>query len=338
MTDAASARPGPTLADLGEEGLLARFVPRLPAGERTLLGPGDDAAVVATPDGRVVATTDALVQDRDFRTDWSSPQDVGVKAAAQNLADVAAMGAVPTALLVSVVAPPDLDPRWLVGLAEGLALGCRGTGAGVVGGDLSSGAEIVVAVTALGDLQGRAPVQRDGARPGDVVALAGVLGRSAAGLALLEADAVPAAGQDALQALLTAHRRPSPPLAAGPRAAGAGATAMLDVSDGLVRDAGRLAAASGVVVDLSAAALEPDRREVAVAASLLGVDPLAWLLGGGEDHGLLVTFPPGAAVPEGFRAIGRARAVGDAEAGATGPGVLLDGSVWSGPTGWDHFG
>ncbi|WP_460461415.1 thiamine-phosphate kinase, partial [Angustibacter peucedani] len=167
----------PTLSDVGEDGLLQAIFPRLPHAPGALVGPGDDTAVVAAPDGRVVATTDLLVEGRDFRRDWSSPQDVGWKAAAQNLADVAAMGAVPTALLVGLVAPADLPVGWAVGLADGLAAACEGTGAGVVGGDLSSGPLVVVSVTALGDLQGRAPVLRSGARPGDVVAVAGTLGR-----------------------------------------------------------------------------------------------------------------------------------------------------------------
>src|SRR3954452_1607485 len=202
---------GPRLADLGEDRLLAAIFPRLPLADGTLIGPGDDTAVVAAPDGRVVATTDLLVEGRDFRRDWSSAQDVGWKAAAQNLADVAAMGAVPTALLVGLVAPPSLPVAWAEGLAEGLSAACVGTGAGVVGGDLSSGDAVVVSVTALGDLQGRPPVLRSGARPGDVVAVAGVLGRSAAGLALLQA------GRPELdRALVDAHRLPSPPYGAGP--------------------------------------------------------------------------------------------------------------------------
>jgi thiamine-monophosphate kinase len=201
-----------TLADVGESGLLRAIFPLLPPGDHTLVGPGDDAAVVGAPDGRVVATTDVLVEGRDFRRAWSSAQDVGAKAAAQNLADVAAMGAVPTALLVALVAPPDLPLAWAVGLSEGLAAGCAGTGAGVVGGDLSSGPLVVVSVTALGDLAGRRPVLRSGARPGDVVALAGTLGRSAAGLALLHSGwpdvALPPDVTGLAGALVADHRRP----------------------------------------------------------------------------------------------------------------------------------
>ncbi|HEX5511157.1 MAG TPA: thiamine-phosphate kinase [Actinomycetales bacterium] len=328
----------PTLRDLGESGVLRRIFPLLPAGGHTLLGPGDDAAVVAAPDGRVVLTTDVMVEGRDFRRDWSTAQDVGAKAAAQNLADIAAMGAVPTALVVALVAPLDLDPDWVTGLAEGLADGCDGTGTGVVGGDLTRGTELMVAITALGDLQGRAPVTRDGAGAGQVVAVAGVLGHSAAGLALLEAGYGNRKPHDAqadgtLAALVAAHRRPAPPLAAGPVAADAGATAMLDLSDGLLLDAGRLAEASGVRVDIDLTALATDIEEVSDAATHVGGDAAAWVLGGGEDHGLLATFPADVPLPDGFRAIGRT----SAPPGGEEPGVLVDGRPWTGPAGWDHF-
>lgn len=318
---------GVRLADLGESGVLRHVFPRLPLGSGTLLGPGDDAAVVAAPDRRVVLTTDVMVEGRDFRTDWSSPTDVGAKAAGQNFADVAAMGAVPTALLVSLVAPPDLDAGWVLGLADGLAEACAGTSAGVVGGDLSSGTQIMVAVTAMGDLQGREPARRDGARPGDVVALAGVLGWSAAGLALLAAGAD---GADGDERWLAAHRRPRPPFEVGPAAVDGGATAMLDLSDGLARDGGRVAAASGASLDLDPELLADDVAALADVAGRCAADPLTWVLAGGEDHGLLATFPPGGVLPSGFRPIGRVTAAGEA-------GVLLGGRAWTGPTGWDHY-
>jgi thiamine-monophosphate kinase len=320
------------VGDLGEDRLLARIFPRLAPSASALLGPGDDTAVVAAPDGRVVATTDVLVEGRDFRRDWSSGRDVGWKAAAQNLADVAAMGAVPTALLVALVAPSTLPVAWAEELADGLSAACSGTGAGVVGGDLSSGDAVVVAVTALGDLQGRPPVLRSGARPGDVVAVAGVLGRSAAGLALLQA------GRPGLDpALVDAHRRPTPPYAAGPAAALAGGSALLDVSDGLLRDLGRLAGASDVVVDLHRAALAAAHLEpLRSAARELGTDPWQWLLGGGEDHALVGTFGPSAVLPDGFVPIGTVQASGAWVADER--RVLVDGDVPVTARGWDHFG
>jgi thiamine-monophosphate kinase len=321
--------PSPTFADVGEDGVLAAILPLLPAGEATLTGPGDDTAVVRAPDGRVVATTDVLVEGRDFRLDWSSAQDVGWKAAAQNLADVAAMGAVPTSLLVGLVAPPRLPVAWAVGLAEGLAAACEGTGAAVVGGDLSSGEQVVVSVTALGDLQGREPVLRSGAQVGDVVAVAGSLGRSAAGWALLEAGLAERSPD-----LVASHRRPRPPYDAGVRAART-ATAMLDVSDGLVRDLGRLARASGVAIDLDwsllSAAFAAPLEAAVEALGRPGQEGMRWVLSGGEDHALVATFPRSGELPAGFVRVG---AVLPPDAGR--PGVLVDGEPPS-VLGWDHF-
>ncbi|VTR77262.1 Thiamine-monophosphate kinase [Cellulomonas hominis] len=341
MTDAAAPRVdradhaarsgGPWVGDLTEEQLLARIFPLLPAGDRTLLGPGDDAAVLAAPDGRFVVSTDVLVEDRHFRLDWSSGEDVGWRAAMQNLADVAAMGARPTALVVALVVPRHVPVAWVEGLARGLGAACATVGAGVVGGDLSGGEAVVVAVTVHGDLAGASPVLRSGARPGDVVALAGTVGRSAAGLALLgagRADADPEA--------VRVFRRPVPPLPAGPAAAAAGATAMMDVSDGLLRDGGRMAAASGVVLDLGdpARVLPEDLAALRGAAGALGVDAAGWVLTGGEDHGLLATFPAGA-VPDGFRVIGVVRS--PEEAGVPAGSVLVAGDRPAVSPGWDHF-
>src|SRR5215467_7405057 len=189
-----------TIADLGEFGLIAALAAGLPRGERTVVGIGDDAAVLSTPDGRVVATTDLLLEGLHFRRDWSAPADIGGKAAAQNLADVAAMGAAPVALLVGLATPGDLPVAWAQELVSGIAAECARTGATVVGGDVSSADTIMLAATALGDLAGREPVTRAGARPGDLLAVTGVLGHAAAGLALL------AAGLAEPAALVTAYR------------------------------------------------------------------------------------------------------------------------------------
>ncbi len=323
------ARAGATLADLGEAGVLARIFPRLPSGAAVQLGPGDDAAVLSAPDGRVVATTDSMVEGRDFRDDWSTAYDVGWKAAAQNLADVAAMGAVPTALLVALVAPGTTPVSWVEGLADGLAAACAGTGATVVGGDLSGGGLRLVSVTALGDLEGRSPLLRSGAQVGDVVAVAGRIGWSAAGLALLSAGRPEVSAE-----LVAAHLRPEPVYAAGPAAALAGATSMLDVSDGLLRDAGRVAAASGVTIDLDREALEGRAGQLRAAAEALGDNMLAltWVLSGGEDHPLLATFAPGE-LPPGFEAVG---VVTPAQPDAVRLGGQPLGARAASP-GWDHF-
>jgi thiamine-monophosphate kinase len=312
---------GETLSGLGEFGLIAAVTARLPQGRAVLLGPGDDAAVLAAPDGRVVATTDLLVEGRHFRLDWSSAYDVGRKAAAQNLADVAAMGGVATVLLVGLAAPGELDAEWALGLADGLRDECGLVGASVAGGDVVRSERLCIAVTALGDLQGRAPVTRAGARPGDVVAVCGRLGWSAGGYALLRA------GAHEPESLVAAHRRPAPPYAAGPAAAAAGATALIDVSDGLLQDLGHVAAASGVGIDLRSAALAPD-AELTAAAAGLGADPLAWVLTGGEDHALAGCFPPDVEPPGDWRVIG---AVTD------GAAVTVDGRGYDAAGGWDHF-
>jgi thiamine-monophosphate kinase len=314
--------PADTVRVVGEFGVIGRVLAQAGSARASQVGPGDDAAVLRTPDGRVVATTDVLVEGRHFRRDWSSAEDIGHKAAAANLADVAAMGGVTTALLVGLACPPNTQTSWLEGVAAGLAAECAPLGAAVVGGDLvaapADSASVVLSVTALGDLGGRAPVLRSGARPGDVVALAGRLGWAACGLAVLRR------GFSSPIAAVAAHRRPTPPYAAGPGAAEAGATAMCDVSDGLLADVGHIAVASRVVVDLDRAALVRACLEpvgpLQQVGSALGVDPLAWVLTGGEDHALVATFPPRAPLPVGWTPIGEVR-----KGGKKPGGVLVSG-------------
>jgi thiamine-monophosphate kinase len=236
----------------------------------------------------VVATTDLMVEGRHFRRDWSSAADVGHKSAAANLADVAAMGATTTALLVALVAPPQLELDWVDGFVDGMLAECARVGATVAGGDLAAGDRIVVAVTALGDLRGRMPVTRAGARPGDIVVVAGRLGHAAAGLALLHAG-----HHD--DPLCAAHRRPEVDYQAALRLADAGASAMIDVSDGLVADLGHLAEASGVGIELASDDL-PLPAELVEAGLAVGVDPLSWVAGGGDDHAFAATMPSEAAL------------------------------------------
>ncbi|MFC6002914.1 thiamine-monophosphate kinase, partial [Streptomonospora nanhaiensis] len=188
-----------TIGEAGEFGLIARVTAQFPGTGDVILGPGDDAAIVTAPDNRVVATMDLLVEDRHFRRAWSSPEDVGRKAVAQNFADIAAMGARPTALLVGFAAPRDLPLSWADGLTEGLRAECAHAGGAVVGGDTVAADTITVAITALGDLGGRPAVRRDGARPGDVIAVTGPLGLSSAGYDLLEAGVL--GPEDARRAL-----------------------------------------------------------------------------------------------------------------------------------------
>jgi thiamine-monophosphate kinase len=310
-----------TVGEVGEFDLIDQLVSRLPAGAGVLLGSGDDAAVVAAPDARVVASTDLLVEGRHFRRDWSEPYDVGRKAAAQNLADVAAMGAVPTALLVGLAAPGSLPADWALSLADGLREECETVGASVVGGDVARSETLTLAITALGSLEGREPVTRSGARPGDVVAVTGRLGWAAAGLAVLSR------GFRSPRVLVEAHRRPSPPYAQGPQAAKLGATAMIDVSDGLVQDLGHIASRSGVQIDIASGVFEVPEVFQDTARALTA-DPLTWLLAGGDDHALAACFPGGVDLPEGWLVVGRV---------TEGEGVLVDGAPYDGPGGWQAF-
>jgi thiamine-monophosphate kinase len=310
-----------SVAEAGELALIAAVTQRLPTTPAVLLGPGDDAAVLAAPDGRVVATTDLLVEGRHFKRDWSSAADVGVRAAAASLADVAAMGAVPTALLVGLSVPADLPAAWALELMAGLAEEAARAGAAVVGGDLVRGDLVTIAVTALGSLEGRDPVTRSGARPGDLVAVAGRLGWAAAGFAVLSR------GFRSPRTLVDAYRRPVPPYDEGPRAVGLGATAMVDVSDGLVSDLGHVAAASGVSVRLSSEAFHVP-QEFKDTARALNADPSEWLLTGGEDHALAATFPPDVDLPMAWSVVGRVE---------EGEGVYVDGAPWPGPGGWRSF-
>jgi thiamine-monophosphate kinase len=311
------------LADLGEFGLIAAIADRLPQGENVVLGPGDDAAVVAAPDGRVVATTDLLVEQRHFRRDWSSAYDVGRKGAAQNLSDVVAMGARPTALLVGLAAPPDLPADWALELADGLRDESALVGASVVGGDTVRSDAVVVAITALGDLGGREPITRAGARAGDVLAVCGRLGWAEAGLQVLSR------GFRSPRVLVEAHRRPEVPYEPVLRAVAAGGiTAMCDISDGLLADAGHLAEASGVAIDVDPEAFDVPAPMQDFAAAL-GADPLRWILTGGDDNGFVAAFRNDAELPDEWVAVGRV------EAGA---GVTVAGKEYEGPGGHVHFG
>ncbi|APU17156.1 MULTISPECIES: thiamine-phosphate kinase [Actinoalloteichus] len=310
-----------TVAGLGEFGLIERITSGRPQSGSTLLGPGDDAAVLAAPDGRVVASTDVLVEGVHFRLDWSNPRQVGRKAIAVNLADVAAMGAAPTGLLVGLACPADTPTELIDGLTSGMWEEAASVGVGIVGGDMATAQQIMISVTALGDLAGRPAVTRAGARPGDVVAVCGRLGWAAAGLAVL------GRGFRSPGAVVAAQRVPTPPYAAGPGAADAGATAMIDVSDGLLADLGHIVAASSVSIDVWSDRLEVHQRLIDVA-SALGADPLHWVLTGGEDHALAATFPAEAVLPPEWRAVGTVN---------TGSLVTVDGRAYDGPTGWEHW-
>lgn len=316
-------------ASVGElsEGEILSVILRELGPSAAEVGPGDDAAVLTADDGRVVATVDTLVHGPDFRLAWSGGFDLGWKAAAVNLADIAAMGARPTSLLVALAMPDATRVSFVVDLARGLRAGCEALAPGCVveGGDLTVSDVLTIAVTALGTLEGRPAVRRSGAQVGDIVAATGRLGDAARGLRLLfdrfrDAAGNPIAvdrsgltGEEGRE--LDAQLRPSPHIADGVRAAMAGATAMMDLSDGLVLDAGRMATASGVTLDLHRDALGPHPDDA---------------LSGGEDHGLVATFPTTDAVPDGFQVIGVVREYGESP-------VLVDGARYEGSGGWDPY-
>jgi thiamine-monophosphate kinase len=311
----------PTLEQLGEFAVIDRLVRGRQQPAAVAVGPGDDAAVVSAGDGRAVVSTDVLVQDRHFRLDWSTPHDVGRKAIAQNAADIEAMGGRATAFVVGFGAPGDTPTAQVDALVDGMWDEAGRIGAGIVGGDLVSCPQWVLSVTVLGDLDGRAPVLRSGAKTGSVLAVVGELGRSAAGYALWHN------GIEGFEELRRRHVVPEPPYGEGVAAAAAGAQAMIDVSDGLVADLRHVAVASGVGIDLSTLALAADHDALAAAAAAADADAWLWVLGGGEDHALAACFA--GAVPAGWRVIGRV---------LDGPArVLVDGEEWRGYAGWESF-
>lgn len=312
------------VSQVDEFGLIQTITAGLPSPDHVAVGIGDDAAVVGLTESQVVMCTDMLVEGRHFRRAWSTPEDIGHRLAAANLADIVAMGARPRALLIAVAMPAETETGWVTDLVDGVQAEADLVGAAVVGGDTNSTeGPVVLCATAFGDLEGRAPVRRGGAQPGDQVMLAGRQGWAAAGLTVLSR------GFRSPRVLVEALRRPEVPYDEGLAAARAGATAMIDVSDGLLADVGHIAEMSEVAINLESRALpvaEP-LRDTAVAFTM---DPLSWVLTGGEDHSLVATFSPEAQTPAGFVRIGSV---------AEGPAlVTVDGEEPRGSRGWMHFG
>ena len=312
---------GGSVGELGEFGLIDEIIRDLPMTRGVVLGAGDDCAVFSA-EGNVAVSTDTMVADRHWKDTWSSPRDVGRKAVAAAVADLEAVGARPIGLVISLAVPTTLAADWVRDFAAGVRQECERAGAGLLGGDTTAAPTAVVTVTVFGDLQGRDPVTRAGARPGDVVALKGRLGWAEAGRAVLNR------GFRSPAAVVNAHRVPEPPYGAGAAAARAGASAMIDVSDGLLADLGHVARASGVTIQLQTSHFDIAEPQRAVAGAIGRRDPLGFILTGGDDHALTATFAAGD-VPDGWRVIGHI------EAGE--PIVLVDGAVWEGPQGWDHF-
>lgn len=310
-----------TVKDIGEFALINAIASRLtpPSAENTSVGIGDDSAIISARGGQAVACVDMLAQGVHFRLDWSSAHDVGRKAAAQNLADIYAMGAKPTALLVALALPADTPVSWVLDLADGLNEEAQSVGVSVVGGDIVRADSITISVTALGELGDRQPILRSGARSGDVIAVAGKLGYSAAGLLLLSR------GFRSPRAVVNAHRVPEPAYALAEQASEA--TAMIDISDGLISDVGHIAKASGLQ-----ARIETDRIQVPADLQEVGgafnEDPMQWILTGGEDHAFVATFKDALSVPKNWNIIGHME---------EGPAQVLVDGLLTESGGWDHF-
>ena len=312
---------GPTLTSVGEHAVIDAIVRASPSPIN-----GDDAAVLtpSTPNSRVVAATDMLVEGRHFRADLTTPEFVGRKAVVQNFADIEAMGARPIAALLAIAAPPDLPLAVIEGVARGVGQATADYSTELVGGDVTQSDQLVVSVAAIGSLGGnRDPLSLDHARPGQRVVAHGDIGYSAAGFALLNAGVrIP----EALEPLVHAHQVPRLTPGRGVVARAAGATAMTDNSDGLIRDLSQIATHSKVGIDLSSLAIAPDDL-LRKAGELLGQDPWEWVLTGGEDHTLLGTCDGSA--PVGFRSIGRVTRTGQVHIDATAPHYT---------NGWESFG
>lgn len=331
------------LSELGESHIVSRVLTRNPEPAHVIVGPGDDAAVTA-PEGRLVSTADMLVENEDFTRDWLDWGLLGRKAAAQNLADVCAMGAVPHGLLVSLAIPDDTDIADLEALYSGLFDEAERAGAAlectvpIIGGDLSSSKLIVIAITALGTVPEGSAILRSGAQPGDSLYLAGTVGRAAAGLDLLFAGLRRETAGPELRPLIETQLAPRPDYGA---LRVIGASAMIDVSDGLSLDLARVATASGVGIELDRALLadliDPllpaaefvlDARAANGTAATAEDLALSWVLDGGEDHGFAASAPSRQSPGVGWRRIGRVR---------TGHDVSLDGTPVP-ASGFSHFG
>ncbi|WP_432557417.1 thiamine-phosphate kinase [Granulicoccus sp. GXG6511] len=316
-----SPKESHSLGELGEFGLIASITADLDADERVPIGPGDDGAVVRI-DGDLVVSTDTVVEGVHFRSDWSLPHEVGQRAIAAAVADLIAMGARPVAMVIAFSGPGELAASWAKQCTQGMKLEAAKSGIALVGGDVTSGPVVVLTVTVLGDLAGHPPILRSGARPGHVVALRGRIGWSAAGLRVLSR------GFRSPRALVEAYKVPEVVYSAGGEARAAGATAMIDVSDGLLADLGHVAEASGVRINVRRDAFTLPEPLQAVSAAI-GADPWTFILTGGEDHAFAATFTTVEAVPNGWLVIG--------EVAAGEPGVTVDGAAWDAAGGWDHF-
>lgn len=327
---------------MGEFELLAKVWERLPAaGGRVRVGPGDDAAVTV-PGGATATSVDALVEGVHFRRGQAELRLVGRKALATALSDLAAMGAAPGEAYVVLGAPPDLDEGECLELVDGIAGLAVETRTTVAGGDVTRAPALTLSVTVVGHAPtAEALVSRGGARPGDLLVLTGEIGAAAAGLLLLERPELAAAvAEETADRLRRRQLDPMPRLGAGRALAAAGATAMIDLSDGLGGDARHVAERSGAAIRIDAGAL-PLAKGVAEVAAAAGRDPLELATAGGEDYELLAALPPerlaDASVAIGEAAETTLTPVGEVLAG-TGVEIRLPGGGRMETAGFDQLG
>ncbi len=314
-----------TIAQIGEFGFVELLKSRLAPASQVLLGLGDDAAIVRLDNNQVVASTDMLVEGMHFKTEWSSARDIGHRAAAANLADLIATGANPTALLIGLAIPANTKVNWLLELVDGICEEAALVNAAVVGGDTTKSEKLIISITALGNINdsglSQAPLKRSGAQPGNLVIMSGRLGWAEAGLNALRK------GFKSPKVVCDAHRRPKINYFAGMIAKDF-VSSMIDVSDGLIQDLGHIAKASEVHIDLKTTSLIPEQEILEVAAAL-NVDPMIWVMTGGDDHAFVATLPRSRQIPDGFKVIG--------EVFEGKPEVTIDGKHFLGPKGHDHF-
>jgi thiamine-monophosphate kinase len=327
---------------MGEFELLAKVRERLPPpGPGVLLGSGDDAAIVV-PDGATATSVDALVEGVHFHRDQATPSQIGRKALATALSDLAAMGARAGEAYVAVGIPADLDETASLELIDGLVALARATGTALAGGDVTRAPILTLAVAVVGHAATPEQlVRRSGARPGDLLVLSGEIGGAAAGLLLLEQPELAGSVAPAVADRLRQRQLdPSPRLATGEALAAAGARALIDLSDGLGGDAGHLATESGVALRIDAAALPLDEGVVEVATAA-GRDPLELAVSGGEDYELLAALPA-TRLSDALRLTKEAdeaalTPIGEVVAG-TGVEIRLPGGEILAPAGFDQLG
>ena len=318
--------------DLTEDQLIAAIGRVLSgAGPEVIVGPGDDAAVVSSGSGELVLTTDAMVEGVHFRTDLTTPRDLGYKAIAVNLSDVAAMAASPRFALCALTLPPTTETAWVIELAAGMRECCGEFALSLVGGNLSRGEHVSIVATVTGEVMPGRAVRRDGARPGDRLVVTGSLGAAAAGLRLASGRSWSEDERDALRR----YMRPIPRIGEAGVLAAHGVTSMMDISDGLALDLSRLSAASGTGARVESASVPTHPAATRAEA-----------LGGGEDYELLATLPDLGTVEEArselretfgvslsdFGAIIEEGLVAVHEDGTEGP-LRAEGTI----EGWDHF-